>query len=110
MPDATSPVPTASIELVYEEDHADMHQWWQFFWTLNGFKYPNIALDHLPQFLTEIIDQKKTLLSLVVPVSISCTANLDGEDIPCVSILGTLCQASRARPCSSRRSHSFALR
>ena len=75
--DARCYIPCADriYRLVYQEDHADMHPLWEFFWSLNGSKYPNFALDHLPQFLAEIIDQKKTLLALVVPVSISRVAH-----------------------------------
>ncbi|CAF3691039.1 unnamed protein product [Rotaria socialis] len=54
-------------QLAFEDEaQQQFHPWWLTFWTIVGLKYPNLALDHISQFLEEIIDRKRfTLLSIV---------------------------------------------
>ncbi len=56
-------------KLVYDEDVQSVHSWWMTFWTIITLKYPNVAADHVSQFLLEIIDHKKFNLIGLLPVS-----------------------------------------
>ncbi|CAF2790446.1 unnamed protein product [Rotaria sp. Silwood2] len=53
--------------LVYDEKEQHLHSWWLTFWSIVSTKYPNIVVDHIPQFLDEIIDRKQlTLLGILL--------------------------------------------
>ncbi|CAM4771267.1 unnamed protein product [Rotaria magnacalcarata] len=54
-------------QLAFEDEAQQrFYPWWLTFWTIVGIKYPNLALDHISQFLEDIIDRKQfTLLSVV---------------------------------------------
>jgi hypothetical protein len=47
----------------------DIRSWWVFFWSFFGTKYPNIAADHIPQLLQEVMDRKQMVLVGLLPVS-----------------------------------------
>ncbi|CAF3723633.1 unnamed protein product [Rotaria sordida] len=53
-------------QLVYKEEEQQLYQWWINFWCIIGLKYQNVAVNHIPQFLDEIINRKRLdLLSTV---------------------------------------------
>jgi len=56
-------------KLVYDEDVQSVLSWWMTFWSIITLKYPNVAADHVSQFLLEIIDHKKFNLIGLLPVS-----------------------------------------
>jgi hypothetical protein len=56
-------------KLVYDEDVQSVLSWWMAFWSIITLKYPNVAADHVSQFLLEIIDHKKFNLIGLLPVS-----------------------------------------
>ncbi|CAF4777786.1 unnamed protein product, partial [Rotaria sp. Silwood2] len=58
--------------LVYDENEQHLHSWWLTFWSIVSTKYPNIAVDHIPQFLDEIIDHKQLTLLAILSVSRNC--------------------------------------
>jgi hypothetical protein len=56
-------------KLVYDEGEANLYNWWAGFWCMVGMKYPNVAVDHISQFLREVIDRKEIRLIQIVNVS-----------------------------------------
>ena len=56
-------------QLVCEEDNTTVHSWWMVFWSIVMTKYPIVAVDHIPQFLHEVMDRKQTVFASFLPVS-----------------------------------------
>jgi hypothetical protein len=66
-------------QIACEESDKFTHTWWITFWSILVMKYPNLAVDHLPQFLHEVIDRKQTLFVTFLPVSdVILKGNEDG--------------------------------
>jgi hypothetical protein len=58
-----------------EDDDKDLHDWWITFWTTVGMKLPQVAADHVEQFLITTIDRKDMSLLSLLPVS-TCFKNM----------------------------------
>jgi len=56
-------------KLVCDEGAENLHNWWVTFWCIVGIKYPNVAVDHISQFLHEVIDCKQIALTQLLNVS-----------------------------------------
>lgn len=56
-------------QMACDEGDTNTHSWWVTFWGVLVMKYPNVAADHIPQFLHEVIDRKQTLFVAFLPVS-----------------------------------------
>ncbi|CAF1064963.1 unnamed protein product [Adineta steineri] len=55
-------------KLIYDEEEEEkMYSWWCTFWSMTALKYPNVAANHISQFLHEIIDHKKMNLLGLLP-------------------------------------------
>ncbi|CAF4256628.1 unnamed protein product [Rotaria sp. Silwood2] len=54
-----------------DDNDKDLKYWWLSFWTTVGMKLPQVAVDHVEQFLATTIDQKDMNFLVILPVSIS---------------------------------------
>jgi hypothetical protein len=57
-------------KLICDEGETHLRSWWNAYWCWVCTKYPNVAVNHIPQFLEEIIDRKETTLAGLLTVSI----------------------------------------
>lgn len=53
-----------------DNEDETIYSWWIHFWSIIGLKYPNVALNHVEQFLYDSIDRKQTMLTMLLPVNI----------------------------------------
>ena len=56
--------------LICNEEETHLRIWWNTYWCWICTKYPNVAVNHIPQFLEEIIDRKESTLTPLLTVSI----------------------------------------
>jgi hypothetical protein len=52
-----------------DDNDKDLHYWWVTFWTTVGMKLPQVAADHVEQFLVTTIDRKDVSFFVLLPVS-----------------------------------------
>lgn len=58
-------------DLVYKEKEERFHSWWVTYYCIVGTKFPNVAVRHIPQLLSEAIDHKKFDLTSVLWVTLN---------------------------------------
>ncbi|CAF2614744.1 unnamed protein product [Rotaria sp. Silwood2] len=51
-----------------DDNDKDLKYWWLSFWTTVGMKLPQVAVDHVEQFLATTIDQKDMNFLVILPV------------------------------------------
>jgi hypothetical protein len=91
-------------KLICDEEGQNLRQWWNTFWVWICPKYPNVAVNHISQFLEEIIDRKEISLISLLPVSMMFIlirkTLTDSNDF--VYFVADIRQMSRTVSCSSR--------
>ena len=55
----------------HDDNDKDLKYLWVHFWTFVGMKLPQVAADHVEQFLVTTIDDKNLSLLILLPVSFS---------------------------------------
>jgi hypothetical protein len=58
-------------QLISDEGGYSLYHWWNTFWGIVAMKYPNVAANHISQFLHEVIDRKQFSLVTILGVSFS---------------------------------------
>ncbi|CAF1549843.1 unnamed protein product, partial [Rotaria sordida] len=56
--------------LACDEEETTFFDWLTTFWSITGMKIPDVAADHVEEFLSDLIDRKQIHMMALLPVSV----------------------------------------